>query len=48
LPAVQFRRSQPAPPDLVAEPEHPVRVGLGQSDQAVTTFFLRCRQDRGW
>ena len=40
LPGVQVRCGQPAPPDLVAEAQHPGRVRLGKPNQAVTTLFL--------
>jgi len=39
-PGMQGGVSQPAPPDLVLEPEEPVRMGLGQPDQAVAPRFF--------
>src|SRR5437763_12694416 len=38
---MQVGPRQPAPPDLVLEPQHPVGVPLGQADQAVARPFLR-------
>lgn len=48
LPAVQSRMRKPAPPDFVAEAEHPGRV-LGRAlDQSVASLFLPNTGGRGW
>jgi hypothetical protein len=45
---VQSRMRKPAPPDFVAEAEHPGRV-LGRAlDQSVASLFLPNTGGRGW
>ncbi len=47
LPGVQGGVGQPTPPNLVREAEQPVRVLLGQPDQAVAPSFLRAYSGSG-